>query len=74
MACLWSLTAVFRKENVLTAFTSHQIMHLIILNVWTSVTLNMIVTGLLSLHSLDFVIFYTIALQVNDVPVDTVGI
>ena len=74
MACQWSLTAVFSKENVLIAFTCHQTMHLIILNVWTSATLNMIVTGLLSLHSLDFVIFYTIALQVKDVPVDTVGI
>ena len=73
MACQWSLTAVFSKENVLTAFTCHQTMHLIILNVWTSVTLNMIVTGLLSLHNLDFVIFYTIAPQVKDVTGDTVG-
>ena len=49
-------------------------MQLIILNVWTSATLNMIVTGLLSLHNLDFVIFYTIALQVKNVPGDAVGI
>ena len=48
-------------------------MQLIILNVWTSATLNMIVTGLLSLHNLDFVIFYTIAPQVKDVTGDTVG-